>query len=126
VVVRRRTLLSRSDSSRRKEANNASPAPFVPPEHHHKIGYALLLAGFGDAAEHQRAVERVRGALPPLFEFVTPMPYVALQQLLDEANAWGFYCYDKGAYFEDLTDGMIDTLTAHVPRMTSPLSVILF
>jgi phytoene dehydrogenase-like protein len=27
-----------------------------------------------------------------------------LQQLLDEANGWGFYGYDKGAYFEDLTD----------------------
>jgi FAD/FMN-containing dehydrogenase len=106
-------------------ALTAPPAPFVPPEHHHKVGYALLLAGFGDEADHQRVVERVRSALPPLFEFVTPMPYVALQQMLDEANAWGFYGYDKGAYFEDLSDGMIDTLTAHVPRMTSPLSVVL-
>ena len=54
------------------------------------------------------------------------MPYVALQQMLDEANAWGFYSYDKGAYFEDLSDAMIDTLTTHVPKRTSPLSVILF
>ena len=107
-------------------ALTAPPAPFVPPEHHHKIGYALLLTGFGDEAEHQRVVERVRSTLPPLFEFVTPMPYVALQQMLDEANAWGFYGYDKGAYFEDLSDAMIDILTAHVPRRTSPLSVILF
>lgn len=37
-----------------------------------------------------------------------------------------FYGYDKGAYFEDLTDGMIDVLTEHVPRKTSPLSVVLF
>ncbi len=107
-------------------ALTAPPAPFVPPEHHNKIGYALLLTGFGDEAEHQQVVERIRSALPPLFEFVTPMPYVALQQMLDEANAWGFYGYDKGAYFEDLSDAMIDTLTAHVPRMGSPLSVVLF
>jgi FAD/FMN-containing dehydrogenase len=107
-------------------ALTAPPAPFVPPEHHHKIGYALLLTGFGDEADHQQAVERIRSALPPLFEFVTPMPYVALQQMLDEANAWGFYSYDKGAYFADLSDAMIDTLTAHIPRMTSPLSVVLF
>ena len=107
-------------------ALTAPPAPFVPPEHHNKVGYAMILVGFGDEAEHQRVLERVRSALPPLFEFVTPMPYVALQQMLDEANAWGFYSYDKGAYFEDLSDGMIDVLTEHVPRKTSPLSVVLF
>jgi FAD/FMN-containing dehydrogenase len=107
-------------------ALTAPPAPFIPPEHHHKVGYAMILVGFGEEAEHQRVLERVRSAVPPLFEFVTPMPYVALQQMLDEANAWGFYSYDKSACFEDLSDGMIDVLTEHVPRMTSPLSVVLF
>ncbi len=107
-------------------ALTAPPAPFVPPEHHHKVGYALLLTGFGEEAEHQKVVERIRNALPPLFEFLTPMPYVALQQMLDEANAWGFYGYDKGAYFEDLSDAMIDVLTEHVPRRNSPLSAVLF
>ena len=33
-------------------ALNAPPAPFVPIEHHHQPGYALLLTGFGDPAEH--------------------------------------------------------------------------
>jgi hypothetical protein len=81
-------------------ALTAPPAPFVPPEHHHKLGYALLLVGFGDEAAHQQVIERVRSALPPLFEFVSPMPYVALQQMQDEANAWGVYGYEKGAYLE--------------------------
>jgi FAD/FMN-containing dehydrogenase len=107
-------------------ALTAPPAPFVPPEHHHKLGYALLLVGFGDEAQHQQVLQEVRDALPPLFEFVSPMPYVALQQMLDEANAWGFYGYDKGGAFEDLTDGVIDVLTDQVPRRTSPLSVLLF
>lgn len=107
-------------------ALSAPPAPFVPPEHQHKLGYGLLLAGFGEEADHQQVVERVRGALPPLFDFVAPMPYVALQQLIDEGNAWGSYAYDKGAYFEDLTDEMIDVLTEHAPRKTSPLSIVLF
>jgi FAD/FMN-containing dehydrogenase len=107
-------------------ALTAPPAPFVPPEHHHKLGYALLLVGFANEAGHQQVLERVRNALPPLFEYVTPMPYVALQQMLDEANAWGFYGYDKGAYFEDLSDEMIDVFTQHLPRRKSPLSVVLF
>jgi FAD/FMN-containing dehydrogenase len=104
----------------------APPAPFVPVEHHHQPGYALLLAGFGDPAEHQQVVDRIRQTLPPLFDHVTPMPYTALQQMLDEANAWGFYGYDKGASFEDLTDEVIEVLTAHAPRKSSPLSVVLF
>jgi len=107
-------------------ALTAPPAPFVPPEHHHKVGYALLLVGFADEAGHQQVLERVRDTLPPLFEYITPMPYVALQQLLDEANAWGFYGYDKGAYIEDLSDGLIDVVTQHMPRRTSPLSCVLF
>ena len=54
------------------------------------------------------------------------MPYVELQKMLDEANAWGFYCYDKGAYFDELSDDVIDALTEHFPRKVSPLSLALF
>lgn len=106
-------------------ALTAPPAPFVPIQHHHKPGYALLLAGLGDPAEHQQVVDRVRAALPPLFDHVASMPDVALQLMLDEANAWGRYGYGKGAYFEDLTDQVIEVLTEHAPAKSSPLSVLL-
>jgi hypothetical protein len=102
------------------------PAPFVPPEHHFENGYALLLTGFGDPAEHDQVVQHVRAALPPLFDLVAPMPYVALQQLIDEPNAWGSYGYDKGAYLADLTDDVINVLTTYVARKTSPLSLLIF
>jgi FAD/FMN-containing dehydrogenase len=105
-------------------AMNAPPAPFVPDEHQLKPGFALMLAGFGSAAEHQGVIARIRAELPPLFEMVTPMPYVALQTIIDEANAWGFHDYEKGTYVEDLTDGVIEVLTDHVPRKNSPMSVV--
>jgi FAD/FMN-containing dehydrogenase len=104
----------------------APPAPFVPAEHVGRLGYALLLTGFGDPAEHQRIADRVRAALPPLFDLVTPMPYTAVQQLLDEANAWGLATYEKSGYLAELTDEVVDVLVAQVPRKTSPLSVVLF
>jgi FAD/FMN-containing dehydrogenase len=107
-------------------AFHAPPAPFVPAKHHHKLGHALLLAGFGDPAEHQHAVDRIRTALPPLFDHVTPMPYVELQQLLDEAAGWGFYVYNKAAYVEDITDELIEVLAEHAPRKHSPLSFVIF
>jgi hypothetical protein len=104
----------------------APAAPFVPVEHQGKTGYALLLTGFGDPDEHQQITDRIRAALPPLFDTVAPMPYLALQRLFDEANAWGYFGYDKSGYFADLSDEVIDVLTEHVPGKSSPLSVVLF
>ncbi len=105
---------------------NAPPAPFVPAQHHLKPGYALVITGFGSVREHDQVLARIRQALPPLFEFVTTMPYVGLQQVLDESNAWGFHCYDKGTYIEDLSDAAIDVITEQLPRKSSPLSLLLF
>ena len=102
--------LPRSMNAMPAAALNAPPAPFVPLQHHHQPGCALLLVGFGDPGEHERAVHQIREALPPLFDHVGPIPYVELQQLLDEANAWGFHGYDKSGYFDDLTDEVIDIL----------------
>jgi FAD/FMN-containing dehydrogenase len=105
---------------------NAPPAPFVPAEHHFKLGYALVAVGFGTPEQHAAAMQELRGALTPLFEFTTPMPYVAVQQLLDEPNAWGTYHYEKGTYLEELSDGAIDVITEHFPLKTSPMSVTMF
>lgn len=105
---------------------NAPPAPFVPEHLHGAPGYALIVVGFGDADSHAAAIAGLRDQLAPAFEFVTPMPYVALQQLLDEANAWGFHCYDKGCYVDDLSDDLIDALVEEMPKKNSPMSLILF
>ncbi len=105
---------------------NAPPAPFVPEEHHLAPGYALLLTGFGSAEEHAAVAGTVRDLLPPLFEFVTSMPYVELQQLLDEANAAGQFYYDKGTDLIDLSDDVIAVVTEHMQRRSSPMSLALF
>ena len=54
------------------------------------------------------------------------MPYVELQKMLDEGNAWGFYCYEKGTSIEDLSDEVIDVVTEHVPHKNSPMSLLPF
>ena len=105
---------------------NAPPAPFVPEQHHFAPGYALLLTGFGSAQEHARLVTQIRQSVPPLFDMVTPMPYVQLQRLLDEGLAWGFYGYEKGTYIEDLSDAVIEVVTDRVPAKNSPMSALLF
>jgi FAD binding domain/Berberine and berberine like len=107
-------------------ALNAPPAPFVPPECHLAPGYVLLLTGFGSGPEHGKLAAHIRASLPPLFDLVTPMPYVELQKLLDEANAWGIHGYEKGTYLPELSDAVIDVVTEQVPRKNSPMSVLLF
>jgi FAD/FMN-containing dehydrogenase len=106
-------------------ALNAPPAPFVPPEHQGQPGFAAVVAGFDGEHEHREVLERLRSAVPTLWEVATPMPYGALQRMLDEPNAWGQHYYDKGLYLEELTDDVIDTLVEHVPLKASPLSVVL-
>ncbi len=85
-----------------------------------------MLVGFGSAEAHGRVLTRIRQTLPPLFEFVTPMPYVALQQMFDEANAWGHHYYEKGTYIEELSDQAIEVITEQLPRKSSPLTLLLF
>lgn len=105
---------------------NAPPQPFVPEEHRFRPGYALLVTGFEAPDEHAAVAERIRREVPPLFDLVTPMPYLQLQQLLDEANAFGFLAYDKGLYLEDFSDAVIDVIAEQLPRKSSPRSVMIF
>ena len=97
----------------------------MPSRHHFAPGYALLLAGFGSGPDHARLATEIGQRLPPVADLVTTLPYVELQQMLDEANAWGAHCYEKGMYVEDLTDPVIDVLTEHVPRKSSAMSSLL-
>lgn len=106
-------------------ALNAPPAPFVPEQFHHQPGFALLVAGFGSPEEHSRLAARIREVLPPTFDMVTPLPYVQLQQLIDEPTAWGFHHYDKSIFTAELSDDVITVLVQHMPLKNSPRSVML-
>jgi len=71
-------------------------------------------------------VARVREQLPPLFDLVTPFPFVELQKLIDEANHFGVFGYDKALYVRELSEGAIAVVEEHLPRKTSPLSGLFF
>ncbi|MGH9094879.1 MAG: FAD-binding oxidoreductase [Acidimicrobiales bacterium] len=105
-------------------ALNAPPEPFVPEEYQLQPGYALVVVGFGDEAGHAQMIAPIRASLSPAFELVTPMPYVALQQMFDPSAPWGILGYEKAVYLDDMTDGAIDVLTTHFPKKASPLSFV--
>ena len=103
---------------------SAPPAPFVPEQHRLAPGYALVVVGFGSAEAHGQVAAQVRAAAPPLFEFVTPIPYTHLQQMFNEGNPWGILAYEKALYLHDLDDATLAVFTEHLPRKQSPLSFV--
>ena len=73
----------------------APPDTFVPENARGKPAAALILVYVGDP---QRGEEIMRPLLDwgqPLVTLVQPMPYVAVQQLIDAANPWGITDYYK-------------------------------
>ena len=100
---------------------SAPPAPFVPPEYHGLTGIAVLVASWGSPEEHAAAVQPLRDRAP-LFELVTPIPYPALQQMLDESAPWGIRGYEKAVNLTEMSDDAIDIVLDRLPRKESPMS----
>jgi FAD/FMN-containing dehydrogenase len=105
---------------------NAPPAPFVPEQFHFMPGYIVVVVGFGSAQDHAGVLAPIRAALPPLFEFVTSLPYTQLQQMFDEGAQWGVNCYEKALYLDELTDEAIAVITEQQARKTSQMSLLEF
>jgi FAD/FMN-containing dehydrogenase len=103
---------------------NAPPAPFVPEEYHFAPGWILAVVGFRSPEEHAAVIEPVRQALAPTFEFVTPIPYTALQQMLDESAPWGILAYEKALYLDELSDDAIAVIAEQMPKKASPMTIV--
>jgi hypothetical protein len=101
---------------------SAPPAPFVPEQYHFMPGNAIIVAGLSSAEAHAELVAPIRDALPPLFEFVTPIPYVGLQQMLDDSAPWGVCAYEKAIDLDELSDQAIAVIAGQAPKKASPMS----
>jgi hypothetical protein len=104
-------------------ALSAPPEPFVPEEHRGVPGIAVMVASWGSAEEHATAVAPLQ-ARHPLFELVTPIPHVGLQQALDNAEPWGIHSYAKSLNLDDWPDDAIEVLLTRLVRRHSPMSYV--
>ena len=96
----------------------------MPEQFHFAPGYGLAVVGWDSPEEHAAIVEPIRDGLPPLFEFVTPIPYAMLQQMLDDSAPWGILAYEKACYLDELTDDAIAVIADYLPRKASPMSIM--
>jgi FAD/FMN-containing dehydrogenase len=105
-------------------ANLAPPMPFLPAETYGRPAFGLLLVWSGVVAEGIAATAELRSLGTPLGEAVRPVPYRALQSLLDGGAAPGNHAYWRSQRLPALTDATIDVICARVESITSPLSLL--
>jgi len=79
----------------------------------------------GDMQEGERLLEPLRTFGPPLADLIGPMPYTALQTMLDALTPAGRQNYEKAHFLSDISDGAIDVIIDSFSNVTSPYSAIL-
>jgi FAD/FMN-containing dehydrogenase len=102
----------------------APPAPFIPEEWHGRKLVALLGMYAGPTDEGERALRPLRELGDPVADLFGPMPYVAMQALVDPLWGPGAHSYMKAGFMSGLDDGAIETLTDHHRNASSPKSEI--
>jgi FAD/FMN-containing dehydrogenase len=101
-----------------------STAPF-PQEHWGKKIVALIGAYNGSADNGVKAMKPVRDALPaPILDWMSEMPFTAIQSLFDGLMPKGLQWYWKGDYVKELTDAAIDVHIANIAKAPSELSLM--
>ena len=103
----------------------APPLPFVPEDLQGQKAIGIAACYAGDLEEGMRAVAPIK-ELAPTVDVLGPMPYLALQTMIDEPNAPGQRFYVKTEYMDTLSDEAIDVLIANAETMSSPFTQITF
>jgi FAD/FMN-containing dehydrogenase len=86
---------------------------------------AIAVCYDGPIEQGERLVAPVRAFGPPLADFIRPMPYLELVQMLDAGVPDGRNYYDKGNSLPELTDEAIATIADYGATRSSPFSQVL-
>jgi FAD/FMN-containing dehydrogenase len=103
----------------------APPQPPFPAELQGSPVLAVGVAYAGAIDEGLRAIEPLKRFAIPALDLAGPMPYLALQTMLDASVPHGLHNYNRAEWLGDLGEDAIDALVDHVGRMSSPLSQVI-
>jgi FAD/FMN-containing dehydrogenase len=87
---------------------------------------AMLAVHCGSLAEGEAAVKPIKAFGKPVMDALGPIPYSAMNSMLDAGNPKGALNYWKANFVPELSDGAIDTVVKAFANCTSPMSGILF
>jgi len=102
----------------------APPAPFVPESLHGQPVVAIVGCHVGDAAAGAEALSELRRFGPPEVDLFGPMPYLALQSMLDVGAPFGIRAYWKSGYLRELDPEEIETIVSHAAAAPSPFTQV--
>jgi len=95
---------------------------FVPEPARGQPAVAMVVCWAGDLEEGERFLAPVRESLPPAVDLVGPMPYLAVQQLLEPGNQRGHRNYWTADFLAELPDDAVDAFVSRATQPISPLS----
>jgi FAD/FMN-containing dehydrogenase len=104
----------------------APPAPFVPAALQGRHAVGIIALALTDPARGEELLRPLREFRSPAVDIVGPMPYLAMQQMLDPGNPPGLYNYWKAELVDELTDELVDLSVAYHEKMGRSHSVMLF
>lgn len=102
----------------------APPVPFLPEAFHGKP--VVVIAGMhcGSFEDGEHAMAPLRRLGEPVADLWSPMPYAAMQSLLDPLWSPGSHNYMKAGWLGGLDDAAIDTMVDQFAAVTSPMTEI--
>jgi FAD/FMN-containing dehydrogenase len=103
----------------------APPEPFVPAELQGQPAIGVIYCYVGSPEEGLAAAAPLREFGSPAVDLVGPMPYVALQSMLDPGNPAGVREYFKVDWLRELSDEAIDTVIAEGDELPAPFGQLI-
>jgi FAD/FMN-containing dehydrogenase len=101
------------------------PVEPFPTEHRGKPACAIVACYNGSADKGTAVMDSLLKDLPePLFNWMSDMPYPALQAMFDPFLPKGMQWYWRGDFVNELSDAAIDAHIAQARQSTSPLSLM--
>jgi FAD/FMN-containing dehydrogenase len=79
----------------------------------------------GPLEDGERVIRPVREFGPPLADQIGPMPYVAVQSMIDPLVPAGRRYYAKAPWLREIADGTIDALAASFAEVSSPHTIVI-
>jgi hypothetical protein len=102
----------------------APASPFIPASWFGRPVLSVVLSWTADVPIGERVTARLRTLGTPIVDAVRPLPFVALQSMMDAAHPRGAHYDCRSQRVPALGGEVVDALVRHAASLTSPLSYI--
>jgi FAD/FMN-containing dehydrogenase len=103
----------------------APPEDFIPEGLRGQPAVGIVFVYIGPVEDGEQAVRPLREGTSPVLDIVQPMPYAAMQQMLDAGNPRGIREYFKVDWLRELSDEAIDVVVEQGQALAAPFGQVI-